>query len=66
MSDIQVVRGVQLQEIAQPIHITLTKNTKGYQWEISIHSEYLGATIDSIGEADAEMRRKFGGETKIE
>ena len=35
-----------IEENAQPIHITLTKNTKGYLWEISVFGSDLETMED--------------------
>jgi hypothetical protein len=50
--------------IAEPVHITLTKNTKGYQWEISVHEKNLESALTTVDIADAELKHKYGGEEK--
>lgn len=48
-----------VEEIAQPVHITLTKNTKGYQWEISIFADSVHNTLAQIDAADQELKAKY-------
>lgn len=52
--------------IAEPYHITLTKNSKGYQWEISVHEKSLEYALTTVDIADAELRKKYGAEEKPE
>ena len=49
-----------IEENAQPIHITLTKNTKGYQWEISVFGTDMETLLNQATAADAELKAKYG------
>jgi len=49
--------------IAEPVHITLTKNSKGFNWEISIHGESVGQTLLQVEQAEAQLKAKYGAET---
>ena len=44
----------------QPFHVTLTKNTKGYQWEISIHGDNAEKTVDEIIKIDNKLSIEYG------
>ena len=45
---------------AQPVHLTLTKNTKGYQWEISVSTDTLDNALATINAADDQLKAKYG------
>ena len=47
--------------LQQPVHITLTKNAKGYNWEVSVHGESVGDTIYKVEQAERELKDKYGG-----
>ena len=49
-----------IEENAQPIHITLTKNTKGYQWEISVFGSDLETMFSQIAVTDSKLRTQYG------
>jgi hypothetical protein len=46
--------------LAEPFHVTLTKNTKGYSWEISIHGSDLVDMKRIIRETNESMRKEYG------
>jgi hypothetical protein len=52
----------ELARIAQPYHVTLTKNTKGFSWEISVHAETIEDVLASIDYAQKELSAKYGKE----
>lgn len=54
---------INIQKLAEPFHITLTKNTKGYQWEVSVHSETGEQALEQVQKLEAELKAKYGGET---
>jgi hypothetical protein len=54
-----------LNKLAEPVHITLTKNTKGYGWEVSVHAETIIQAMALVEEADKALSAKYssgGGE----
>ena len=50
----------QLTRIAQPYHVTLTKNTKGYSWEVSVYSETVDDALVSLEFAEKELKARYG------
>ena len=48
--------------IIQPTHVTLTKNTKGYQWEISVHADGGAHAVAEIVQIDTDLKARFGSE----
>jgi hypothetical protein len=49
--------------MAQPVHLTLTKNAKAqHQWEISIHAETTEKVLEQTLELDEALTEKFKGE----
>ena len=43
-----------------PVRIKLTKNTKGYSWEIAVGGDAEDVIITRICRIDADMRANFG------
>lgn len=41
--------------------VTLTKNSKGYQWEVKAHADTMAQAIDLAISADERLKLKFGG-----
>lgn len=41
--------------------VTLTKNTKGYGWEVKVYADTMNAAIDQAIAADHRLRTQFGG-----
>ncbi len=41
--------------------ITLTRNSKGYTWEIAAHADTLAECIDMVIAADQRLKDRFGG-----
>jgi hypothetical protein len=49
--------------LGQPIHVTLTKTSKGtYNWEVSVHGKDIDETLRLTQQADGYLRAKFGDE----
>jgi len=48
----------------QPIHIKLIRNTRGYQWEISVNAETINEALTTLQEIDTKLHEKYknGGE----
>lgn len=44
------------------VHVKLIKNTRGYNWEISVRDDYEAVVMKKVEEIDKEMRRKYGDE----
>ena len=40
--------------------VNLTKNTKGYNWEVSAYADNLNDAIDQVIAADQRLRLQFG------
>lgn len=40
--------------------VKLIKNTKGYNWEISVRDDMPGVVVQWIERLDKEMRQKYG------
>jgi hypothetical protein len=58
----EVSRPTESIRMAQPYHITLTKNAKGvYQWEISVHEETPEKVFETVQGLDAKLRVEYGG-----
>ncbi|MGH7744376.1 MAG: hypothetical protein ACREQ5_06080 [Candidatus Dormibacteria bacterium] len=55
-------QGGLLSEFIKPVHVTLTKNTKGYGWEVSIHGDDTEEVLRDVEKVEAELKRKYGGE----
>jgi len=49
-------------KLAEPVHLTVTKNTKGYSWEVSIHGPSVGETLYMVEEAEKQLKAKYGVE----
>lgn len=47
-------------KMGEPYKITLTKNTKGYGWEITVHAETLEKAISMIDTANNLMKADYG------
>jgi uncharacterized protein YjhX (UPF0386 family) len=52
-----------LNTLAQPVHITLTRNSKGYTWEVSVHAESVGFALQRVEDAEQELKAKYGNGT---
>lgn len=49
-----------ISQIAQPYHVTLTKNAKGqYQWEISVHELTPELVLNAVNGLDDELRKRY-------
>ena len=44
----------------QPVHLTVTKNTKGRTWEISVHSETPEKVLEAVRQIDTECEKSWG------
>lgn len=44
----------------KPYHITLTKNTKGYGWEVSVHGDNPDEAFNLVGDIDERLRKQYG------
>ena len=55
---------VQTQKLAEPVHLTLTRNSKGYGWEVSVHAATLEQAFSQLEQADAQIKAKYGGLTE--
>jgi hypothetical protein len=53
--------GVQTVKNVSQDKVTLTKNTKGYSWEISAHADSLNECIDQVIAADKRLKDLYGG-----
>jgi|GEM_PF-1292629 arginine decarboxylase-like protein len=52
-----------LTRVAQPYHVTVTKNAKGsYQWEVSIYSETADDVLASVEYVEKELRARYGSQ----
>lgn len=45
--------------IAQPIHVTLTRNTKGFSFEVSVHAATVEEALQLTQQAEAELSAKY-------
>ncbi len=43
-----------------PVHITVTKNTKGYNYEVSAHGATVDDTLAMVDQAMRELKRQYG------
>ena len=43
-----------------PVHITVTKNTKGYNFEVSCHGSTVDDTLAMVDQAMRELKRQYG------
>ncbi|AKB37386.1 hypothetical protein MSSAC_2796 [Methanosarcina siciliae C2J] len=43
--------------------VSLTKNTKGYNWEVTAYADNINDAIDQAIAADQRLRNQFGGAT---
>ena len=46
--------------IGEPVHVTLTKNTKGYQWDISVFGADADKVLATIKTVDANLKTEYG------
>ena len=53
-----VVRHI-TEKTEKDLRVTLTKNTKGYNWEVSYSGEDLDAVLSKIREADQGLRAEY-------
>ena len=56
-----VVRHV-TEKTEKDLRVTLTKNTKGYNWEVSYSGEDLDAVLSKIREVDQQLRTEYSTE----
>lgn len=42
-----------------PYKVKLIRNTKGYQWEISVSGKQFKEVLSEVGEIDADLRAQF-------
>ena len=47
--------------IGEPVHVTLTKNTKGYQWEISVFGSDSEKVMTTINTININLQKEYGG-----
>lgn len=45
-----------------PVHITVTKNTKGYNFEVSCHGPTVDDTLAMVDQAMRELKRQYGAD----
>jgi len=45
----------------EPMKIKLEKNSKGFNWEISIHGKDLAEILPKLEEANQALQGKYGG-----
>jgi len=50
-----------VQWFGQPVHITLTRTTRGYTWEVSIRGEDTEKAMAAIKSVDEDLRLRYGG-----
>jgi hypothetical protein len=46
----------------QPIHLKLIRNTKGYQWEITVDAESAEEALALINDLDTQLKKTYAGE----
>jgi len=49
--------------LAQPVHITLTRTTKGYTWEVSVHTSTLDEARKLVKDTDDWLKADYGVQT---
>lgn len=63
MTEITVVEAKSVEHIhrnAEPCKVKLEKNTKGFNWELSISGPDFVSCIKTIDEANEIMKMKYG------
>ena len=59
----QAEETIQITTMAEPVHITVTRNAKGrYQYEISVHTKTADEAFDIGVELDARLKKHFEGQ----
>jgi len=63
MQSESAAEGTQLTRVAQPYHVTVTKNAKGsYQWEVSVYSETADDALASVEHVEKGLRARYGSQ----
>jgi hypothetical protein len=58
-----IIKELNISSIGEPAHVKLEKNTKGYNYEISLYGDDLGAVVADIFEAETDIKRRLLGMT---
>ena len=54
--EVKMLRDIEI----MPIHLTLSKNTKGYNWEISVRAKSLDEALVLINDANVKLEATYG------
>jgi hypothetical protein len=46
--------------LAQPVAITITKNSKGYNWEITVHEKDVDNAVLEVERGEKALRLEYG------
>ena len=49
------IKEIQVQSIAEPAQVKIERNSKGYNYELSVHGETMDGSINVILEAKARL-----------
>jgi len=50
----------------KPYHAKVTKNTKGYSWEVSVHGDDADQVLYDVNTMEEALRHRYGGEKAID
>jgi len=53
------IREMNISSIGEPAHVKIEKNSKGYNYEISLHGEYLDSVIDELFKARTRLEKEL-------